>query len=288
MKNPVIKRQQIITLSQILLIMMVILGAVRATGGSAQEQGFPRDTALIAHALGQAKGFKETNAVEGLTEGYENGLRVFEVDLIFTSDRQLVARHDWTEYLAVTQKQPLDWLPKERRDMPLSLKEFKSLSIYETLTPASLYDVLAFMYNHPDVYLVTDTKETEPNAVREQFSYLISAARKIDESLLERIVPQFYNEEMFYIIRELYDFNDYIFTLYQTTAPYDHIVSFVKKNNISIVTMPPERINADFIKKLKKLKVLIYTHTINDREEFNKYINQGLNGVYTDFLTPDK
>ena len=50
---------------------------------------------IIAHGMGAIAGRATLNCLEGFQAQYENGVRVFEVDLRLTADQQVVLRHDW-------------------------------------------------------------------------------------------------------------------------------------------------------------------------------------------------
>lgn len=52
-------------------------------------------TRRIAHAGGEVDGQIYANSLESLNASYAKGYRYFEIDLSFTSDRQLVCIHDW-------------------------------------------------------------------------------------------------------------------------------------------------------------------------------------------------
>ena len=59
-----------------------------------QLQWYDTDN-VVAHALGSIEGIAYTNSKEALVNSYQNGFRLFECDLIMTSDGQIVACHDW-------------------------------------------------------------------------------------------------------------------------------------------------------------------------------------------------
>lgn len=46
------------------------------------------------------------------------------------------------------------------------------------------------------VNIVTDTKETDPALVRQQFRLIKREAEALDSSLLDRIIPEIYTQEM--------------------------------------------------------------------------------------------
>lgn len=54
------------------------------------------DYNVIAHAGGGIDGHIYTDSLEAINNSYDNGARLFDIDLRFTSDIEIVLRHDWT------------------------------------------------------------------------------------------------------------------------------------------------------------------------------------------------
>ena len=100
----------------------------------------------IAHAGGQIDGRRYTNSREALDMAYENGLRLFEFDLIKTSDGRLVAAHDWDWWRNATGSTATE--PTHR--------EFKELLLFEAYQTLDLHDLDRWFAEHADSYLVTD------------------------------------------------------------------------------------------------------------------------------------
>ena len=100
----------------------------------------------IAHAGGQIDGRRYTNSREALDLAYENGLRLFEFDLIKTSDGRLVAAHDWDWWRNATGSTATE--PTHR--------EFKELLLFEAYQTLDLHDLDRWFAEHADSYLVTD------------------------------------------------------------------------------------------------------------------------------------
>lgn len=92
-------RRFILTL-EILFVSLFLLGgsfpeteAARNTSG-----GFSwKDYRTIAHALGGMDGKDYLNSREGFLFMYEQGVRLFELDLSRTSDGVWVCRHNWND-----------------------------------------------------------------------------------------------------------------------------------------------------------------------------------------------
>ena len=55
------------------------------------------DYNVIAHAGGGIDGNIYTDSLEALNQSYQNETRLFDIDLRFTSDDEIVLRHDWTQ-----------------------------------------------------------------------------------------------------------------------------------------------------------------------------------------------
>ncbi len=55
-------------------------------------------TRYLAHAGGEINGQRYTNSLEALNLNYSNGFRIFEIDIITTTDGHLVCAHDWDSW----------------------------------------------------------------------------------------------------------------------------------------------------------------------------------------------
>lgn len=87
-----------------------------------EPQGFTAYR-LIAHAMGSIGEQPYTNAYEAMVVNYEKGTRVFEIDLMLTKDRKVVARHEWTESMT-NQLGQKEKLPDDKQAVRLSHEEF--------------------------------------------------------------------------------------------------------------------------------------------------------------------
>lgn len=242
---------------------------------------------LIAHGMGGMEGDTTlTNSYDAFVANYEKGYRVFETDLRLSADGRLVALHDWTAFLygARGHGEPD---PKDRK--PIAWSTFKSLKVDRKYRTLDISDIVGLLERYPDAYIVTDTKDRSPDLVRKEFRLIADAlASSPLPGIGERIVPQIYNPGMYEVLRTLYPFSSYIYTLYGSDVTEAEVIRFVKKTpKVKAVTMPTSRVNAAFVSRLSKLGVRTYTHTVNDPSEFEAYRRLGIDGVYTDFLPPD-
>lgn len=240
--------------------------------------------AAVSQAGGQIRGVKYTNCKEAFEQSYAiRGHRIFEVDLELTSDGELVARHDWDLYLYRHLQQEA---PEGIQDgTPLTLEQFKKLNILTNLTPMTITDLFQFLVDHPDSYLITDTKYLQAATVEKQFKKLVDAAAAFGYKVLLRIIPQLYSEEMYDVIERVFPFPRYIYTLYQTGASDEEVLAFVRDRKISFVTTYPERYSAAFGAELNKCGAKVFIHTINSLTTVRELIRMNVTGFYTDVLS---
>jgi len=230
---------------------------------------------LIAHACGGILELNGRNCLEAFVTNYNNGHTVFEVDLLTTLDKQIAAIHDWDGY--------------GYGGRPMTYEEFKNIKIYDVFTPMDFDELLRIMALNKEIFIVTDTKsyEDDESAIKEQFEIMRDKANAVDGELLNRIIPQIYNQEMYYIIKDVYPFESIIYTLYASPDTDEEVVKFVKdKDDIKVITMGDVRFSNDFYKKLTKNGKFIYLFTLNDPDLAGEFFNRGVRGVYTDFILP--
>lgn len=263
-----------------------LLGAILTVYGLATEPRDPyswtRQNSLVAHANGSANGVPATNSREAFVQSYARGLRVFEMDLNLTSDHQLVGVHDWSP--ATLAGLGLNLPPG--KPLPPTYATFKRQKIHGKFTILGLPDVLHLLSQHRDAFLITDTKVPKGPDVTEAFTLIVKACKRTDPRLLERIIPQIYNQPMLETIRSVYPFQSIIYTLYNSRDKDPQVVEFVKRTGIRVVVMPTWRATPEFLKALNDCGVITFVHTINNREELDALKRIGVHGIYSDQLGP--
>lgn len=224
-----------------------------------------------------------TNSRDALLHNYDLGHRIFEVDFSITSDNEVVCVHDWNHAAQI----------QGRGENPsvLSADEFESKLIYGKYTPVSIEELLLFMSEHEDVWIITDSKEIAEDLVRFEISYIVDKARMLGiEKVLRRVVVQIYKPEMYQMVHEIYKFPNAIFTMYQywsgDAARFPDICRFCIDKSIKIITMPYYFATSEIVKIADEFGIMIYVHTVNDIDTVDGLRRIGVKGFYTDFLTP--
>ena len=235
----------------------------------------------VAHALGGIDGNTYTNSKEAFEYNYDKGLRVFEADFQLTAEGVLVLLHDWPHFRSITGNEALD--------EPMSYAQFKSQTIMGRYTPLTCEDLMALMLTHPDAYIITDTKDKDIEFVKAQMSQLVWHAHQFDPAILDRIIIQIYSEEMLHYVMDAYPFSSVLITLYQfgSWRTDEDIINYCLSNGIRVVTVPLDRMNAEFATKINNAGLYSYVHTVNDFDRIWELLDMGVTGIYTDFATPD-
>lgn len=224
---------------------------------------------FVALGGGKVNGISSSNSKEALDESYRNGFRMMEVDFQWTSDDELVLLNDWEEsfekLFSADSKQ-------------YSHDEFMDLDMKYGLHQMDLEKLVQWMNDHEDAYIVTDIKTEN-----------IKALKDIDKNypdIKERIIPQIYCTEDFYIVRYVYKYKNVILNLRHSNYTDEQIIDFMELYKHFAVTMPRSRGEGELPKKLEKLGVPNYVYEINEEEVRKDLKSNGVYGIYTDELKP--
>ena len=229
----------------------------------------------IAHACGGIDGISYTNSREAFILNYELGQRVFEIDFNLAEDGVLIACHE-----------EADWRSMTGSSLPYSSQHFNELPLYGQYESLTAEEVIELMAAYPDVYVVTDTKATTKAEVMLAFSQLVYGAQKAHPEVLDRIIPQIYNEEMLSWITSVYPFSSVIYTLYQVSWTPESILDFCMNSGVRLITMPLDQLAEDTLRLWKTLGIRVAVHTVNDPVQAQQLFDLGVDMIYTDFLTP--
>lgn len=141
------------------------------------------------------------NSLEELNENYEKGYRLISADIQWTSDENIVLLKDWYWYF--------DNLFENPMGHP-TLAEFKAMKMKDDQTQMTFDDLINWMEEHPDVYVVLRTTEES-------------------DSILVRVKDQ-YNDNLERFIPEIQHFQHYFTTTYKG---YRNVLLNISKNDYS-------------------------------------------------------
>lgn len=235
----------------------------------------------IAHALGGLEGKTYLNSKESFIESYEKGCRLFEVDLVRTSDQVWVCRHSWNQSLG-------QWEEDEKK--VLSADEFLNTPIYGKYTPMSFRDLLLLLKDYPDAFVLLDSKQYSirnyGKTIEDYAEYLKIATEADAKESLDQIIPEIYNEAMFPGTALAYRFPSYIYSLWQeyTIEEITEIGDFCREKGIPAVTVYEEYWTEEIQEIFDRREILVYVYTVNDSEKAAYYMKKGAAGICTDTL----
>ena len=225
---------------------------------------------LVAHAGGQINGYADSNSLEALQASASLGFRYIEADMITTSDGKIVLNHNWNHIS--------NRIPGVTNGI-MSHEEFLNHRLFNRFTPMDLKMLIDFLDEHPDIRIITDTKDTDYAAL-----YVIASDFPEHKS---RFIPQAYAFEDIDRIRSL-GFTDIIITLYQ--MPYELLTSPATiadravEFGVYAVAIPDHIITPEYASSLNTSVIRYFAHTINSIHRADELQELGFYGVYTAFL----
>ena len=224
---------------------------------------------MIYHAGGAIDGLAYTNSKEAIENTLSMGNRLLEIDFLFTSDGHLVCLHEWKNLQGLTR--------------PCTLERFLSLKMNYAYTTITAGDILAFMREYPDMYVIVDTKETDAVGVVAELLRLCDS----DPFVADRFVIQLYEGGMKERILELYPFeaDNFLFTAYKF-GPHrvTDILTLCLEEEISIVTVPYGSWDKAAVQRFTDAGCIVFEHTVNYTSMTDNGLQRGIYGFYTDSL----
>ena len=237
-----------------------------------------KEDTLLAHAMGGIDKSTYTNSLEAFERAYENGFRVYEVDMVVTKEGEVVCSH---EYL-------------DENGEVIEYTAFMQEKIEGKYTPVDLRKLIDLMEAYPDVYIMTDIKwDNSMGSSNEDVIILVSALveeANIRETtdILERMIIQIYNPKSYEIMKGIYPFQHYVYTLYHYASPiYEEILGFCLENNLPVVAMEESRVSKDIVEYFNQWNIDVLVYTINNEEKAKGLREFGVKGIYTDWLMPE-
>ena len=234
-----------------------------------------------------------TNSKEALLTNYEAGGRVFEIDFEMTADGVPVCVHNWEmtyDNMGIPMIEVEKDGEKTEEAPPLTLEEFKSHKIWEKYTPMTFEDVLDIMAEKEDMYVITDSKRKEDPEVIELFQAFVDEAAAKDITLLDRVIPQMYDNPMYDTLRSIYDWKSVVYTFYfyGSDFRYQDVYTYAREHGIKVFCTNEKHNDMIFMNAAADRGDMIYMHTLNEMEDVEKIVKENrAYGIYTDYLPAD-
>ena len=211
----------------------------------------------IARGLGQVNGVATTNSLAALNNKYDHGLRFFEIDLMQTTDDQLILSAD-EKLLGKTFSQIKKITPPEAPI--LTFEEF----LFE-------------LKQYPDAYVILNIKDNYRNVIEK-----VTALGSHYQDVYPRLIPQVYELKDIEFLYNSYAFNDLIYSSYKNPpATTEEFIEIAQNYGVTAIAVPFDEKYLSLKSELDKLNVNFFVHTVNDPTEVEKLLNLGI-GVFSD------
>ncbi|MDD3049249.1 MAG: glycerophosphodiester phosphodiesterase family protein [Bacilli bacterium] len=233
---------------------------------------------VITHALGGIDGKTYTNSIDALDDNYQKGKRVFEADFNYTSDGKIILTHDFQETEDNLIDFPDGYVP--------TYEEFMNNRIYYKYHPSDAQQLLTYMNEHYDMYLVTDVKYEDPTTITSILSELVNMAKEANmESVLDRFIIQFYSEQNYYDIQSVYPFKNYIYSLYaEANKDFEAVKNFCLANKVPVVLMKSSWVKDETtLNVFNENNIKVYVYTLNNLTNIFNRKSQGVYGFVSDY-----
>lgn len=238
---------------------------------------------MISHAMGGIDGNNYSNCLEGFQENYAEGHRIFEVDLLYTSDDRIVLWHHWDR----------PFCSKYKKGKVPTYEQFMSSKIYDRYTPMDLEDLLRLMNEYPDIRVVVDGKCSRKSEVKKQYRTIVSTAKSLGAAkVLDRLVVEIYSKEMYDVVDGVYHFSEYLLTLYKmfdrapSKSRLKSAAKFCQQKGIATIAMYADWWKPKYAGVIEPYGLDIALYTVNSAHEARDYFEEGVTALFTDFLPP--
>ncbi|MDN5210840.1 sulfatase-like hydrolase/transferase [Fulvivirgaceae bacterium BMA12] len=228
---------------------------------------YAKDTSrFIAHAGGMIDGKRYTNSLEALNLFYSKGFRLFELDIIKTTDGHYVAAHDWESWSKMVGYEG---------EIPVSRETFLKHKLFGTYSPMDMTMINNWFKEHKDAILVTD-KINKPKA----FSAVFTDKKRL---MMELFSLEAVKEGLAAGIKSAMPSRGVIRSLKGNKA------DLLKKLGVTDIAISRGDVagNAKFYEDLKKHGIKAYAFHINvdvtkDEKYVVKYEMDHIYGIYAD------
>ncbi|MCF0229350.1 MAG: hypothetical protein HUJ76_06615 [Parasporobacterium sp.] len=274
-----------ITAIIVLLLLLLIFGLNTESGSLKQYKQTVGNSKYIRHALGGMDNNTYIDSIDALNYYYANGDKLYEVDVNFTSDDQLVLVHGWSE------SDYKERIGKEyNADNPIpTYNEFMSWKIQNKYTPTSFRDLVNFMKKHNDMYVMLDFGNRSYEDTLKAYKAVVAAAENND-SILNRFIVGGHTTDMIKAVKEVYDFK--IINLYlqkekkreEQLKNLDDYINYCKNNQITSFSVSVANYTPEVAEKMKDSGLISYVFTTDDISEADSIMSMGANIIGTNFL----
>ena len=240
----------------------------------------PTGLSVVAHAGSGLPQGTRSNSMNAIDQAVKNGFFFIEIDFSWTSDRKIVAIHNWKDtyfnWFQISRLQRAKYGLGFSPDVP-DLATFNSMSMRYDLQQAELSRIMKWLEDNPSVRIITDVKVDNLVALKE-------IAERYPE-MMPQVIPQIYSPDEYAPAINM-GWSNLILTTYRNKLTINEIVEFTNTHLLFALTIPLSMLSDRGYKDLVNLKTPIFIHTINFKDLALLTQEKGFSGIYTDYFLP--
>ncbi|MBR3236697.1 hypothetical protein IKF92_03415 [Candidatus Saccharibacteria bacterium] len=240
----------------------------------------------IMHALGGIDEYVYTNSKEALEKSKNLGAKFYEVDVRLTADDKLVLTNGWSE----TDYAEMIGLDLDSYSNGMTYDQFMGTMIEERYTPLDFKDLVDFMKENPDTYMMLDFGKKKALYLRKAYKEILGITE--DSSILDRMIVGGHNTDMVKTARSMYNFK--LYNLYwpaeenrldERIDTPEEFLDYCRKNRVTSVSTLEETYEKerDIIQFFRNNGLIVYVFTENDEERAKELLKE-VDMVGTDSL----
>lgn len=235
---------------------------------------FENNVVIIGHR--GAMGYAPENTLESFKLAHEMGVDFLEFDVQMTKDGVLVAIHD-TDVSRTTNGtgQIKDLTLEELKQLDAGSKFNKKHAGARIPTVREIFEEFG---DETKYYIETKSPQSYPG-IEEKLIALIN-----EFNLLDKIILHSANIESLSKLHKLAPDAELGLLLWYTETAYisdeeiDNIPEYIK-----YIIPNHDYLTEDYIKKVKEAGFSIHTYTVNEKEDFGRLVEMGVEGVITNY-----
>jgi len=223
---------------------------------------------ILADSLGEWNGVNGCNAKEAFVGNYELGQRLFGVELMFSSDGILFGKH--------LDKNDTVFLPHTFR---------KEKAMEQDYTLLSYADICKLLKEYPESYWCVKLQEADTlEALETICNYLLEETK--DETLLQRLIFPVDNTESYYLLSDLYPFENMVYAPKEDTTAAE-VLAFVDATGISAAFLPMDLLSVELLEQLGQRGCVVYATDVKESDVDGEFFARGIHGFVTDTIPID-
>lgn len=135
----------------------------------------------------------------------------------------------------------------------------------------NIEDLINWLHNHKDVYIVTDIKGDNAEAMR--------FIKDNYPETMQRFIPQINKIDEFIPVQG-FGFTNIILNLCDYGYSAEELIDFVRRHEVYAVTLPAEMIQTDLFNMLKEENIFVYTRVVSNMQIIKELRECGVDGFY--------